>query len=102
MAHVQIADVQCDLQTPSEHVAYRAALQVVPTAFPAMVAAPMEVEKGQPMQIDLATPRAGQSELQDSAEARTPQQRSLGVRRSCWSWRRPCRRCVPSGTRRGA
>ena len=49
--------MQCDPQPPNERVAYRAALQVVPTAFPAMVAAPMEVENGLPMQTDLATPR---------------------------------------------
>ena len=55
MADVQIAAVQSDQQLPSERVAYPAALQVVPTAFPAMVAVPMEVENGQPMQIDLAT-----------------------------------------------
>ena len=31
---------------------------------------------------------------------RTPQQYSLGLRRSCWSWRGPCWRCVLSGTSR--
>ena len=61
MADVQIAPVQSDLQPPSERVANRAALQVVPTAFPAVVAVPMEVCIGKPMQIDLATPRACQA-----------------------------------------
>ena len=46
MADVQIADVQCDLQPRSERVAYKAALQVVPTAFLAMVAASIQVENG--------------------------------------------------------
>ena len=69
---VRMADVQCDLQPPSERVAYRDALQVVLTAFPAVVAAPREFEKGQPMQIDLATPRAGQAESQGIAEALDP------------------------------
>ena len=68
---VQMADAQCDPQPPSERVACRAALQV-PTAFPAMVAAPMEVESGQPMQINLASPRAGQAEPQGRAEAPDP------------------------------
>ena len=66
---VQMAAVQCDLQPPSERVAYRAALQVVPTVFPAVVAAPMAVENGQPMHIDLAAPRACQEEPQGSAQA---------------------------------
>ena len=61
---VQMADVQCSLQPPSERVAFRAALQVVPIAFPAMVAAPMEL---QPMQIEMAILRAGQAEPQGSA-----------------------------------
>ena len=72
MAGVQMADAQGDPQSPSIRVACRAALQVVPTASLAMVAAPIEVESGQPMQTDLATPRAGQAEPQDSAEAPDP------------------------------
>ena len=42
VADLQIAAVQSDLQQPRERVAYPAALQVVPTAFPAMLVAPME------------------------------------------------------------
>ena len=53
-------------------ICLRAALQVVPTAFPAMEAVPVEVERGQPMQIDLATPRAYQAEPQGSAQALDP------------------------------
>ena len=45
MVDVQVADVQSGLHPLSESVAFRAALQVVPTAFPAIVAAPMEVEE---------------------------------------------------------
>ena len=56
----------------SERVACRGALQVVHTAFPATVAMPMDVENGQPMQIDLATPRACQAEPQGSAQAPDP------------------------------
>ena len=52
---VQMADVQCDLHLPNERVAYLAALQVVPTTLPAMPAAAVEVETGQPVQIDMAT-----------------------------------------------
>ena len=78
---VQMADVQCDLQPLSERVAQPGpALQVVPTAFPAMAVVPMEVENGQPMQIDLATPRAGQAEPQGSAEAPDP-----AAVFACWS-----------------
>ena len=55
MADVQMADVQCDLQPRRERVTYRAALQ-----------------NGQPMQIDLATPRAGQVDPQERAEAPNP------------------------------
>ena len=71
MADVQVVAVQSDLHPPSERVPCRASLQVLPTAFPAMVA-PMKVENGQPMQIDLATPSAGQAWPQDSAEAPDP------------------------------
>ena len=73
MTDVQIVAVQSDLQPPSERVAYRAALQVVPTALSAMVAVPTEVENGQPMQIDLPTPRACQAEPQGSAQAPDPE-----------------------------
>ena len=44
----------------------------VPTAFPAILGAPMEVENGHPMQIEVATLRAGQAEPQGSAEAPDP------------------------------
>ena len=54
-------------------MAYRAALQLVPTALPGMVNVPMEVESGQPMQIDLATPRACRAEPQGSAQAPDPE-----------------------------
>ena len=55
MADVQIAAAQSDLQPPRERVAYQAALQVVPAALSAMVAVPMEVQSGHPMQADMAT-----------------------------------------------
>ena len=73
MADVEIAALQNDLQPPSERVVHRAALQVVPTVLSAMVNVPMEVESGRPMQIDLATPRACQEELQSCAEAPDPE-----------------------------
>ena len=88
---VQIAAAQSDLQTLSERVAYRAAFLVVPAA---MAAVPVEVENGQPMQVDLATPSACQGHRAVRC--------SIGPRRGCWSWRRHCRRCGPSGTSRGA
>ena len=69
---VQMADVQCDPQPPNERVAYQAALLVVPTTPLAVSIAPMEVETAQPMQIGMATPRAGGSESQGSAEAPDP------------------------------
>ena len=47
-------------------------------------------------------PSACQPEPQGSAQARTPQQCSLGPRRSFWNWGRHCRRCEQSGTSRGA
>ena len=85
MADVQIVAVQSDLQPLSQRVAYRAALWVVLTAFPAMVAVPMEVENGQPMQVDLATRHRA------VRKPRTSQLCSLGLRRRCWCWRRHCR-----------
>ena len=72
MADVHMADVQGDPQPPSIRVACRAALQVAPTAFPATVAVPTEVESGHPMQIDLATRCAGQAEPQERAGAPDP------------------------------
>ena len=53
---VQMGDVQCDLQLPNERVAFRAALQVVPTTLPAVPAAPMEVETGQDSRCRLIWP----------------------------------------------
>ena len=69
---VQMANVQCDQQLPNERVAYRAALQVVPTTPLAMSIAPMEVETARLMQIDMATPRTGEVEPQGNAEAPGP------------------------------
>ena len=69
---VQMADVLCDQQAPNERVAYQAALLVVPTTPPAMSIATVDVETGQPMQIGMAKPRAGESEPQGSAEAPEP------------------------------
>ena len=69
MADAQIAAVQSGPQPLGERGAYRAALQDVRPALSAMVAVPMEVENGQPMQIDLATLRACQEEPQGSAQA---------------------------------
>ena len=80
-----------------ERVAHQAALQVVPTQL-TMPDTPEGVETGQPTQIDMAAPSAGWA----VQKPRLPQQWSPGLRRSCWSWRRPCRRCVLSGTSRGA
>ena len=93
MADVQIAAVQSDMQPPSERVAYRAALQVVPPALSAMEAVPTEVQSGQPM--------AGRSH-RAVRKPQTLRQCSYGPRRSCWSWRRHCQRCALSGTSRGA
>ena len=76
-----------------------AALQVVPTAFLAMVGVPMEVENGQPVQIDLATPLACQAKPQSSAQVPNPE---AVFTWSEGSWRRHRRRCEPSGTSRGA
>ena len=45
---------------------------MVPSTPLAVSIAPMEVETAQPMQIDMATPRAGESEPQGSAEAPDP------------------------------
>ena len=67
-----MADVQYDQQPPNERVAHRAALQVVPTIPLAVSIVPIEVETVQPMQIGMATPRAGVSEPQGSAEAPVP------------------------------
>ena len=64
--------MQCDQQPPNDRVAYRAALQVVSTTLLAVSIAPIEVETAQPMQIDMATPRAGEGEPQGSAEATDP------------------------------
>ena len=72
MADVQLAAVPSGSQPPGERVANGAALQAVP-ALSAMVAVPVEVENGQPMQIDLATPRAFQAEPQSSAQAPDPE-----------------------------
>ena len=58
---VRVADMQCDQQPQFERVAHQAALQVVPTTHPTMLDTPMEVETGQLMQVDMATPRGGQS-----------------------------------------
>ena len=68
----QMADVQYDQQLPNERVAHWAALQVVPTIPLAVSIVPIEVETVQPMQIGMATPRAGVSEPQGSAEAPGP------------------------------
>ena len=70
--HVQMADVQCDQQSACERVAYQAALQVVPTTLPTTPVAPMQVEAGQLVQIDMATPRASQLEWQGNSEALDP------------------------------
>ena len=69
---VQMADVQCNQQPPIERVAYRAALQVVGTTPLAMSIGPIQVETAQPMQKDMATPRACEGEQQGSAEAPGP------------------------------
>ena len=69
---VQIAEAQGDWQQRCEHVAYQAGIQVEPTAVPVMAAAAMEVESGRLMQVDLATPRDGQTGPQESAEPPDP------------------------------
>ena len=73
MADAQIAAVQFGPRPLGERVPFRAALQEVPTTLSAMVAVPVEVENVQPMQIDLATPRARQEEPQSSAQAPDPE-----------------------------
>ena len=72
---VQMADVQCNLQHPNERVAYPTALQEVSIAS-------MKAETEQPMQIDMATPRADEVEPQGN---RIPLLRSDGPKSSCWS-----------------
>ena len=67
-----MADVQSDQHTQFERVAHQAALQVVPTTHPAMLDTPEVVQTGQPTQIDMATPRAGQAESQGNAGAADP------------------------------
>ena len=98
-ADVQMEAEQSDLHPPRERVAYRAALQVVPAAFPVMVGVPMETENGQP-----DADRFGNTACVPGAatlQCASPQQFTLGPRRSCWSWLRHCWRCEPSGTSRG-
>ena len=60
-----------------------------------VVAVPMEVENGQPMQIDLGYTTCARRSHWAARKPRTPQQCSLGPRRSCWSWRLHCRRREP-------
>ena len=73
MSDAQIAAVQSGPRPLGERVAFRATLQEVSTALSAMIASPMEVENVQPLQIDLATPRACQEEPQSSAQAPDPE-----------------------------
>ena len=58
---VQIAEAQGDWQQRCEYVAYQAGIQVEPTAVPVMAIAAMQVQSGRLMQVDLATPRDGQT-----------------------------------------
>ena len=96
---VQLADVQRDQQPSNERVAFRAALQVVPTTLPAMSIAPIEVERQHSRcRVDMASPHAGSRAVQ---KPRIPPQRSAGPKSSYWSWRRRCRPCEPSGTSHG-
>ena len=97
---VKRADVQCDQQHPNERVAYRAALQVVPTTPLAVSIAPIEVETAQPMQLDMA--HLGMVRASRSAEAPDLTAAVGWSEEQLWSWRRHCRRCVLSGTSRGA
>ena len=87
MADVQIADVQSDLQPPSERAAHRGGAH--------------RLSRSQCRSIWPHRVRARRSR-RAVRKPRTPQQCSLGPRRSCWSWRHHCRRCEPSGTSRGA
>ena len=69
---VWMAEAQSDRQLQRERVAPQAALQVVPTSYPTTQDTREGVETGQPTQIDMATPRAGQAESQGNAEAPDP------------------------------
>ena len=73
---VQMADLQSDQQPQFELVVYQAALQVVRTTRPTMPDTPDGVETGQPTQIDMATPRAGQAE--SARQFRSPGSHSSG------------------------
>ena len=69
---VRMAEVQGDRQSQSERVARQVALQVGLATYPNMQDMPEGAETGQPMQIGMATPRAGQAESQGNAEAPDP------------------------------
>ena len=102
MADVLVADVHGGPQFFSEHVAYRAALQVVPTAFPATLLRPWRSRTSSLCRLIWPHRRQAGRSHRAVRKPRTPQRCSLCLRRSCWSWRRPCRRCILSGTSRGA
>ena len=101
---VQMADVQCDQEPQDEACGLtRLRSRWCPLLFSPCRSSPSEVETAQPMQIDMATPRAGEGEPQGSAEAPgSHSQRSAGQKSSYWSWRRHCQPCEPSGTSYGA
>ena len=64
-----------DIRMPevqSERVAHQVALQVGPTTYPNVQDMPQGVETGQPTQIELATPHAGQAEPQGRTEDPDP------------------------------
>ena len=65
------------------------------TTHPTMSDTPDEVVTGQPTQVDLATPRRAVRKPWTPAVFTWSEE-------TCWSWRRHCRRCEPSGTSRGA
>ena len=91
----RMAEVQCDRQLQSERAAHQVALQVVLSTNPTIQDTPEGVETGQPTQVDMATPRAGQAEPQGNADAPDPTA-VPGPKNGCWSWRRHCRPCEPS------
>ena len=74
---VQIAEAQGDWQ--QRCVAYQAGIKVEPTAVPVMATAATEVESGRLMQVDLATPRDGQTGQRESAETPDPTAADAGA-----------------------
>ena len=101
----QVEDVPCDRSRLCERVAFRAELhEPMPTAPQPCWQHPWRLRRKESCRSIWRLREQAKRELQGSAELRprTLQPCSLGRRRSCYSWQRRCKRCVPSGTRREA